>query len=230
MKITVVGYITGRPAPHLEWVLEGLTRQSAPRRHDSIQVIAIDALDRSVDQTSRASIFAARDRRKVHALSVTRPKPSIWQGPHRDDVVRLVGGFERAKYRPRARRARLRGVSRRRMPTSAMVGSEAVRGGYRQRASVIAGTYDKIESWPASRPTRAERPSPPGCAELRRRLAVRLHVCDATAMGTRGQWLRGRPRRHGDGGLHVRPLSREQRTADRFFRSKLARRAGPRRG
>ena len=140
MKVTVA-FITGRAKPHLLWVLEGLTRQARPG--DMIQVIVIDALDRSVDQLAPG--FSPRATGGVHALSVTRPKPSIWQGPHRvtscdwwamsnarntafvlaehdyivflDDACRLGDGW-----------------------------LEAVRVGYRQRASVIAGTYDKIES------------------------------------------------------------------------------------
>lgn len=108
-----------------------------------MQVIVIDALDRSVDQLAPG--FSPRATGGVHALSVTPPKPSIWQGPHRvtncdwwamsnarntafvlaehdyiaflDDACRLGDGW-----------------------------LDAVRAGCRERQSVIAGTYDKLES------------------------------------------------------------------------------------
>lgn len=74
MKITI-GYITARDEPHLEWLLGDLEIQAQPG--DEIELIVVDALGRP------ASAIGFRPIRSISRLVETRPKPTIWQGPHR---------------------------------------------------------------------------------------------------------------------------------------------------
>lgn len=74
MKITI-GYITAREEPRLEWLIDGLERQARP--DDEIELIVVDALGRPAQAIGYRSIPP------VKKIVETRPKPTIWQGPHR---------------------------------------------------------------------------------------------------------------------------------------------------
>jgi hypothetical protein len=74
MKITIA-YITAREEPHLEWLCDGLKQQA--RSGDKIELIVVDALGRP------AKAIGFRSFKAITKLVETRPKPTIWQGPHR---------------------------------------------------------------------------------------------------------------------------------------------------
>src|SRR5271154_4770312 len=73
MKLTI-GYITAREEPRLDWLVDGLNQQA---QGDEIELIVVDALGRSAQEIGYRPISA------VKKLVATRPKPTIWQGPHR---------------------------------------------------------------------------------------------------------------------------------------------------
>ena len=74
MKFTI-GYITAREEPQLEWLIDGLERQARPG--DEIELIVVDALGRL------ASSIGFRPIKAITKLVETKPKPTVWQGPHR---------------------------------------------------------------------------------------------------------------------------------------------------
>jgi glycosyltransferase involved in cell wall biosynthesis len=74
MKITI-GFITAREYPQLDWFINGLAKQA--KKHDEIELIVVDAFGRSASAIGYYSIPA------ITKLVETRPKPSVWQGPHR---------------------------------------------------------------------------------------------------------------------------------------------------
>lgn len=74
MKITIA-FITAREQPCLNWLIDGLEQQA--RSGDKIELIVVDALERPAKALGYRSIKA------ITKLIETRPKPTIWQGPHR---------------------------------------------------------------------------------------------------------------------------------------------------
>lgn len=74
MKITI-SYITAREEPHLDWLLDGLEQQA--NAADEIELIVVDAFGRRVSQIGYRPI------KTIKKLVETRPKPTVWQGPHR---------------------------------------------------------------------------------------------------------------------------------------------------
>lgn len=74
VKITIA-YITAREEPHLEWLCDGIEQQA--RSGDKIELIVVDALGRP------ATAIGYRPVKAITKLVETRPKPTIWQGPHR---------------------------------------------------------------------------------------------------------------------------------------------------
>lgn len=136
MRATVV-YMTGRKDPRLDWTAADLDEQIQPK--DEIHLIVVDAVGRTLDQ------LGVNERStKLKSAIVTLPKPNIWQGRHRvtaadwwakssasnTGIVLCKTDFvafldDRCRLGPRW--------------------LEAVRGAERERASVIVGTYDKIE-------------------------------------------------------------------------------------
>ena len=151
MRLSVC-FLTGRQDPRLEWVIEDLERQA--HGDDEITVIVIDALGRIAHELVREPITDlefARYGETVHRASspvrrivCARPKPNIWQGPHRitradwwatanarntaivlcpDEYLAFLD--DRAHLGPRW--------------------LDVVRRGASERASVLAGSYDKIE-------------------------------------------------------------------------------------
>lgn len=136
MKITI-GYITAREEPYLEWLIDGLAQQARPG--DEIELIVVDALGRL------AKTIGYRPIEAIKKLVETRPKPTIWQGPHR---ITAHDFFANAN----ARNTALVLCStdyicflddRCRLDPGWL---DQVRRGERERSSVICGPYDKHES------------------------------------------------------------------------------------
>jgi len=151
MQLTIA-FITGRPEPHLEWLLESLAPQVVA--HDEIQVLVIDALGRSVaglcgaskkPQTLHgSSVSALRYGQWTPNVRVSLPKPTPWQGVHRitacdwwakSSAINTALVLCETDYIVF-------------VDDCCRVGPkwlETVRRGERRRRSVLAGTYDKIE-------------------------------------------------------------------------------------
>ena len=137
MKITIA-YITAREEPHLEWLCAGIEQQA--QKGDKIELIVVDALGR------RAKEIGYRPIKAIAKLVETRPKPTIWQGPHR---ITAHDFFANANARNTAivlcdtdyicfldDRCRL-----------SPGWLTQVRLGEKKCASVICGPYDKHEDW-----------------------------------------------------------------------------------
>lgn len=140
MKITI-GYITAREQPQLNWLIDGLEQQA--RSGDKIELIVVDALGRP------AKDIGFREIKAITKLIETRPKPSLWQGPHR---ITAHDFFANANARNTAivlcstdyicfldDRCRL---------DSGWL--DQIRRGEKKRESVICGPYDKHEDWGVS--------------------------------------------------------------------------------
>lgn len=135
MKITIA-YITAREEPHLEWLIDGLDRQA--QKGDKIELIVVDALGR------RAKEIGYRPVKAIKKLVETRPKPTIWQGPHR---ITAHDFFANASARNTA--IVLCGTDyicflddRCRLDPGWL---DQIRLGEKKRESVICGPYDKHE-------------------------------------------------------------------------------------
>ena len=74
MKITI-GFITARDEPQLHWLIGGLAEQA--KKSDEFELIVVDALGRPAAAIGYVPI------RAITKIVETRPKPTIWQGPHR---------------------------------------------------------------------------------------------------------------------------------------------------
>jgi glycosyltransferase involved in cell wall biosynthesis len=135
MKITI-GYITAREQPRLNWLIDGLEQQAQAR--DKIELIVVDALGRP------AQTIGYRPIKAITKLIETRPKPSIWQGPHR---ITAHDFFANANARNTAIVLCSTDYicfldDRCRLDPGWL---DQVRRGEKKRASVICGPYDKQE-------------------------------------------------------------------------------------
>lgn len=138
MKLSL-GFCTSRPEPHLDWLVQTLAPQKRPG--DVIELVIIDSLYGRPERVAQGML---RHPRVFDHVIVAPPLPSIWQGPHRvtscdwwalgnarntafvlatHDYVAFVD--DRCKLGPRW--------------------LETVRRGEAARASVLAGSYDKLE-------------------------------------------------------------------------------------
>ena len=147
MKITIA-YITAREEPRLDWLVSGLQEQAEKR--DEIELVVVDALGRP------ASAIGYRPIRAIKRLVETRPKPSIWQGPHRITAHEF---FANANARNTAivlcSNDYVCFLDDRCQLDPGWL--EQVRIGERRRSSVICGPYDKHEDRGVSVDHRRER-------------------------------------------------------------------------
>lgn len=135
MKITTI-YITGRREPHIDWMAGDLVRQI--KDGDEIDLVVVDTFDRSPAVLGiPPGIFGD--------VIVTRPKPSIWQGPHR---VTSVDWWANSN-------ARNTGIALCKtdyvvfLDDRCRLGSrwlDTVRRGEHEREAVIVGAYEKLEN------------------------------------------------------------------------------------
>lgn len=135
VKITLV-YMTGRADPRLDWTMECLNDQLLHRR-DEVELIVVDAHGRDAESIGYRPVPGV-------VLVETRPKSNIWQGPNRvtgsdwwatanarntaiclatNDYIVFMD--DRTRLGPRW--------------------AEMVAVGYRERRSVLAGSYEKHE-------------------------------------------------------------------------------------
>lgn len=145
MKVTIC-FMTGRAEPHLDWVLDGLASQVDPS--DEIDLIVVDALawdpsPRNV-LSDRESAILPRIVCQGLSVRVTPPKPTIWQGRHR---VTSCDWWATASARNTAlvlaRHDYIAFLDDRSRIGPAWL--ETVRKAERDRASVVCGSYDKLE-------------------------------------------------------------------------------------
>jgi hypothetical protein len=136
MRLTIA-FITGRPAPHLDWMLASLAPQIVAG--DEISVLVIDARGRTPQQLGVRPIG-----NWTPIVRVERPKPTPWQGAHRItscDWWAKSNSMNTAIVLCETDYVAFLDDSCRLGPKWL----ETVRRGERARRSVIAGTYDKIE-------------------------------------------------------------------------------------
>lgn len=135
MKVTIV-YITGRSDPRVDWAVSDLNPHI--RADDEIHLIVVDTQARSAQQLGLAAS-------KLKSVIVTRPKPTIWQGPHR---VTKVDWWANSN-------ARNTGIVLCKTDYIAFLDDrchlggawlDAVRAGEAKRDAVIAGSYEKHEN------------------------------------------------------------------------------------
>jgi hypothetical protein len=135
VKVTIV-YITGRREPCVDWMSGDLGRQV--QKKDQISLIVVDTFNRSPGLLGiPPTLF--RD------VVVTRPKPNIWQGPHR---VTSVDWWANSSTRNT-------GIALCKTDYVAFLDDrchlgpnwlDVVRRGERERESVIVGAYEKLEN------------------------------------------------------------------------------------
>jgi len=139
VRLTVV-FVTGRTDPKLGWVVEDLCEQM--REGDSIDLVVIDAMDRKLSKL--VDLKATKTAGKLRRVTVSPPKPTIWQGPSRITSVDWWA----------ASNARNTAIALCRTDYVAFVDDRCrlgpqwlsrVRIAERERDSVIAGSYDKQE-------------------------------------------------------------------------------------
>ena len=135
MRITLV-YMTARERPRLDWTLDGLEVQACPG--DAVELIVVDARGREPAEIGYRPLDA------IERVVSTRPKPCIWQGPQR---ITSVDWWATANARNTA--IALAGTDYLVfMDDRSWLGPrwlEVVRQAERERASVICGSYDKLE-------------------------------------------------------------------------------------
>lgn len=138
MQLTVV-YITGRKAPQIDWAVDSLARQRQAK--DEIHLIVVDALYRNCQQLA----INTRGFKSVTSVTVTPPKPNIWQGRHR---VTSVDWWANSN-------ARNTGIVLCKTDYIAFLDDrcrlgpqwlDVVRRGESKRASVLVGAYEKREN------------------------------------------------------------------------------------
>lgn len=140
--ITIV-FMTGRAEPRLEWILAGIAEQQ--HASDRIELIIVDGYrhaPRSLDELAYAGVAMPSS---IYRTSIVSPKPNIWQGAHR---VTSRDWWATANARNTAialaRHDYLAFLDdRSRLGPSWL---ETVRRGRRERASVIVGAYEKLET------------------------------------------------------------------------------------
>ena len=140
VRITIA-FITAREEPHLEWLCDGIEQQA--QKGDKIELIVVDALGRP------AQAIGFRPIKAITKLVETRPKPSIWQGPHR---ITAHDFFANANARNTAIVLCTTSYicfldDRCKLDPSWLA---QVRLGEKKRSSVICGPYDKHEDWGVS--------------------------------------------------------------------------------
>jgi hypothetical protein len=132
-----ISYITAREDPRLDWLVDSLERQVHSK--DEIELIVVDALGRPAREIGFRSI------KTVTRLVETRPKPSIWQGPHR---VTAHDFYANANARNTA-------IALASTDYMCFLDDrcsldpgwlDVVRRGERKRSSVLCGTYTKREN------------------------------------------------------------------------------------
>ena len=135
MSFAIV-YVTGRADPRLDWLIDGIEEQGI--ESDQIELIVVDARGRPAREIGFRSI------RPISRLVETRPKPCVWQGSQR---VTSVDSWALSN-------ARNTGIALCRSDYVVFIDdrcrigerwTRTVRRGIRERASVLAGTYDKRE-------------------------------------------------------------------------------------
>lgn len=133
-----IAFITGRSEPHLDWLLESLAPQVS--LSDDIHVLVIDALGRTPDALGTLPHYGHWD----PSVRVELPKPSPWQGTKRitaRDWWAKSSAMNTALVLCETDYIVF-------VDDCCHVGPkwlETVRSGNRDRLSVLAGTYDKIE-------------------------------------------------------------------------------------
>jgi hypothetical protein len=127
-------YVTARDEPRIDWLIDGLEAQATS--WDDLELVVVDLLARSAAQIGVRSIPC------VQRLVVTPPKPCVWQGPQR-----LTSRDWWA-----ASNARNTGIALATrdylafLDDRCQIGSTwlaTLRSAARDRASVLAGAYDK---------------------------------------------------------------------------------------
>jgi len=156
MKLTIA-FVTGRPRPRLDWMLDSLATQAVPS--DEITVLVIDKQGRTPQELGARPRYAlgarprgARARSELGVrprywspcVRVALPKPTPWQGPHRItacDWWAKSSAINTALVLCETDYIALVDDCCRLGPRWL----ETVRRGMHERRSVLAGTYDKIE-------------------------------------------------------------------------------------
>jgi hypothetical protein len=141
-----LAFLTGREAPRLDWLLDGLERQAQPG--DDITLIVIDhALEQMVGRTPES--IGYRPIATVTQLVHAPPKPTAWSGAHR------ITAFDWWSKANSANTALvlcppdvgyIAFVDDRVRPGPLWL--QAVRDNYLRRDAVLAGCYERIESAP----------------------------------------------------------------------------------
>jgi hypothetical protein len=140
VKLTIA-FITGRTEPHLDWMLESLIPQVSSG--DEIDVLVIDRLGRTPEQLgARIALPPSRD--WISRVRVESPKPTPWQGTHRitsRDWWAKSSAMNTALVLCETDYIVF-------VDDRCHLGSkwlQTVRRGERERRSVLAGAYSKIE-------------------------------------------------------------------------------------
>jgi len=136
MRLTIA-FITGRPEPHLDWLLESLAPQVTPK--DKITVLVIDARGRTPE-----ALGARPYGSWTPNVRVSLPKPTPWQGAHR--ITSCDWWAKSSAMNTALVLCETDYVAF--VDDCCRVGPawlETVRRGARKRKAVLAGTYDKIE-------------------------------------------------------------------------------------
>ena len=144
MRCAII-YLTGRREPCVNWLLEGLGQQA--EKADKITLVVIDQLKAWEADRGLAALGVGALPACVDCVLHFAPKPNPWSGPARltsrewwsksnsantgivrapADVDYLVFMDDRAKIGPNW--------------------LKAVRRGFRKRSSVLAGTYERLET------------------------------------------------------------------------------------
>lgn len=137
MRMTLA-FITGRAEPHLDWLLESLAPQV--KDDDKIDVLVIDMRCRSPQALGALPRYG----HWIPSIRVVPPKPTIWQGAHR--VTSCDWWAKSSAMNTAFVLCQTDYIAF--LDDCCRVGPKwlkTVRRGERERRSVLAGTYDKIE-------------------------------------------------------------------------------------